>query len=425
MKEKQKALAKIKQQRAESLKKISEERKRLRTRVREFEKQKPHLIKQAVQKKTSRLESKIRALRRREKDVEKRAREKIREATERAHREAERLATAQLHSFKKDIRASVRDQIKKEKERATERAQRNYTTLKQRLRSAAGRLQIKDSQLRGVREELKELKGQLKKETTSQIEGLLYEKKLANALRKRFREDKVECQVKGTDVLQYVIQNSEQAGVLVYECKRVKHYLASHVKQAARAKEKMKADFAILVTNAMKKTTQGFFTERGVLVVHSAGVLYLTSVLREQIIRIAEMKLGPSQRNEAVKLTLEYLQGPEFSNSLDAIMQEAIATYNELKDEVRKHVASWKKRLASYRKIHDEALKVKSTTKALLSGQPEYRKLIRTETLPALPELPQLEKSVAPPEQTQNADPGEHRPNNTKKQLNIDSRTAE
>jgi hypothetical protein len=424
-KQRQRALQKIRQQRAELLKKISEERKRLRTRVGEFKKQKAHLIKQAVQKKTSRLESKIRALRRREKDVEKRAREKIREATERAHREAERLATARFNSFKKDIRASVRDQIKKERERATERAERKYTTLKQRLGSAADRLQIKDSQVRGLREDIKELKGQLKKETTPQIEGLLYEKELTNALRKRFREDKVEHHGKGGDVLQYVIQNSKQAGVLVYECKRVKQYFSAYVRQASDAKEKRKADFAILVTKTMKKNTQGFHVERGVMVVHPAGVLSLASVLRSQVVRIAEMKLGQQQRNKAIRLTLDYLQGSEFANSMDAVIQESVSLYEDLINEMKKHKDAWKKRYNSYQRIHEQASTVKSNTKALLSGQPEYKKLIRTETLPALPELPQLEKSVASPEQTQNADPGEHRPNNTKKHLNTDSRTAE
>jgi chemotaxis signal transduction protein len=44
-----------------------------------------------------------------------------------------------------------------------------------------------------------------------------------------------------------------QVGIMVYECKPVKRYSPSHVKQASEAKEKRNADFAILVTSAMKK----------------------------------------------------------------------------------------------------------------------------------------------------------------------------
>ncbi len=69
--------------------------------------------------------------------------------------------------------------------------------------------------------------------------------------------------------------------------------------------------------------------------------------------------------------------------------------YDELKDEVKKHPACWKKRLASYEKIYEEASTVKTTTKALMSGEPEYKKLIQVETLPELPELPHLENSIS------------------------------
>jgi hypothetical protein len=421
--EKQKALAKIEQQRARLLSKIGEMRKRLRKEAARFRTQKAHLIRQAVKRRTKRLESQITILHRREREIESQTHEKIRRASALAHKQAQKLADRRFTSFRKQQRASIRAQLRRERERAVENVQRKNQRLEKTFRNTLTQMRIKDRQLQDQSKQIKELERQLEKHTTAQLEGYLDEHTLARDLKRRFPEDEIRHTGKGGDVIHRVMQKGQQAGTIVYECKRVKHYLASHVKQAARAKEKMKADFAILVTNAMKKNTQGFFTEGVVLVVHQAGVLYLTSVLREQTIQIAELKLGQSQRNKAVRLTLEYLQGPEFSNSLNAIMQETTATYNELKDEVRKHVASWKKRLALYRKIYEEALTVKSTTKTLLSGQPEYKKLIPTETLPALPELPQLEKSVASPEQTQNADPGEHRPNNTKKHLNTDSRT--
>jgi hypothetical protein len=187
----------------------------------------------------------------------------------------------------------------------------------------------------------------LKKETTPQIEGLLEEKVLTRELHNRFPEDKVEHHGKGGDVLQYVMQNAEQAGVLVYECKRVKRYSSAFVTQAGDAKEKRKADFAILVTKTMKKSGQGFHVERGVMVVHPAGALWLAGVLRNQVVRIADMKLGQLQRDKATKLTLEYLEGPELANSMDAVIQESVALYKELMDEIEKHKAVWKRRYSS------------------------------------------------------------------------------
>jgi len=390
--ERQRVLQKIKEQRARLLQKIDEQRKKLRNQLAEFRKEKAHVIKQAVDKQTSRLESKISALKRREEEVEKHAREKIRIATEEAQRKAGRQAAAQLNSFKKEIRASLRGQLKKERQLAAQRAETKYGRLRRSLTSALEGAKIKDRQVHELRKEIEELQKQLKRETWPQKEGLLSERELATELHRRFPEDKVQHTGKGGDVIQTVVRNGEQTGIMVYECKRVKHYYTSHVKQALEAKEKRKADFAILVTNAMKKGTQGFFTERGVIVVHPAGLLSLTNILRSQIIQIAEMKLGQQERDKAIKMTLEYLEGPEFSNSMDAIIQESIALYQDLMEEVKKHIAGWKKRYSSYKKVHKEAFTVKTKSKALLSGEPEYKKLIITEALPALPELPDLEK---------------------------------
>jgi len=406
--ERKKALAEIKEQRTKLLGKVAEQRKKLKKQAAEFRKNRKRLIKDAVNRQTKRLESKITILNRKQEEVKRIADKKIRTATERAHREAERLATTQLDSFKKDIRASVKAQVKKEREMAAHRAETKYEKVKQRLGSALDRVQIKDRQVRELREDIKELKEQLKKETTPQIEGLLYEEVLTRELHKRFPEDKVEHHGKGGDVLQYVIRNGEQAGVLVYECKRVKKYSSAYVGQASDAKEKRKADFAILVTKTMKKGAQGFYVERGVIVVHPAGVLSLAGVLRVQVIRIAEMKLGQLQRSKAAKLTLEYLEGPEFTNSMDAVIQESVALYKELMDEIEKHKAVWKRRYSSYRKICEDASTVKSTTQALLSGKPEYKKLIQTEYLPALPELLPVEKAKEPHATAQSTNRREH-----------------
>ena len=154
--------------------------------------------------------------------------------------------------------------------------------------------------------------------------GYLDEHTLTTALKRWFPEDEIQHKGKGGDVIHSIVRKGRQVGLIVYECKRVKHYSAGHVKQAAEAKEKRKADFAILVTNAMKKGTQGFYTERGVIVVHTAGLQSILNILRSQIIQIAEMKLGQQERDKAIRMTLEYLEGPEFSNSMDSIIQESI-----------------------------------------------------------------------------------------------------
>ena len=419
--ERQRLLREIKKRRTELAQKLAEEKAKLRKKRAEFRKQRDELIKKAVDRRTRGLESQITALRLKEErmkekirqrmealrlrgvQIEKQAQEKLRKATAQAHSQARKLEEARFKSLEKELRASVRDHIKRERKRIKDqlkkaresgalREKRKYERLERSFRSTLTQMKTMERDLREREARIRELEKQLERETTPQIEGLLYEEKLAEELKKRFSEDDIKHTGRGGDVLQNVIRDEERAGLIVYECKRVKHYSAKHVKQAAEAKKKRNADFAILVTNAMKKGTQGFFVEKGVIVVHAAGVLSVAKILREHIVQIAGMKLGRAQRDEAIKRTLDYLEGPEFSNSMDSIIQESISVYEKLRDEIKKHVTIWKERYEAYKKIYQEATAVKSTSKDLLSGVP--RPKIQKVTLPVPVELPKTEERL-------------------------------
>jgi hypothetical protein len=390
--ERQKLLGNLREQRAGLVQKIRKEKERLRREAIRFRRQKTQLIKRAVDKKTRALELQMETLRRKEKQIERRTRGEIRRATALAHSQAEKQSSVRFKSLEKRLRASFRKHLREEKGRNAQEAKIKYEKLNNTFRSTLSQMKTKTAQIQAQRQQIIELERQLRKQTTPQIEGLLHEGNLLKELKKHFPEDKFEHPGKGGDIIQVVMQNGQEAGVIVYECKRVRHYSTKHVTQALEAKEKRKADFAILVTNAMKKGTHGFYTERGVSIIHATGVLSFAHVLRDHLVQIAQMKLGQLQRKEAIRLTLEYLEGPEFANSMDAILRESVSVYDEMMDEVKKHVAGWNKRYISYKKIQEEASRVKSTSKAMLSGEPEYKKLIQIDTLPALVELPKADK---------------------------------
>jgi hypothetical protein len=148
--------------------------------------------------------------------------------------------------------------------------------------------------------------------------------------------------------------------------------------------------FGVLVTNAMKKGTNGFCVERGVIIVHSTGVVYVAEILRRQIIQISDMKLGQAERDKAVKSILAYLEGSDFTNSVDSIIQDSILLYKQMMDEVRKHIKGWKERYALYSRINAEANVIQDNTKALLSGKDKVEK--KVSKLPALMALPDVSK---------------------------------
>ncbi len=387
------------------LSKVKAQQETLRNQMEKFKEKKAQLILSAVERETKRLKRSFDTLQKQKQRIEEKATAKIERvvalSNSKAERQAQRLAAKMTHErtrqMKTELQQTMRDEIKDERQRVTERVTTRYESWNNTLRSTLQQLKTQNKEqnkeLRQRGERIDELERQLIKKTTPQIEGLLYEDNLLAELQKNFPEDTFDHTGKGGDVIEHVFCKDQSAGVIVFECKRVKQFSSAHVTQALAAKGKRKGDFAILVTNAMKKGTQGFFAERGVIVVHATGVMSVARLLRSQIIKIAEMKLSQLERESAVKLTLDYLQGPEFANSMESIIGEAISLYQELRDEMKKHISTWKKRYNSYAKIHSEAITVRQTTKAMMTGEHDYRKLISKSPFPELVELPMMESA--------------------------------
>jgi hypothetical protein len=390
------------QERAKQLSQIKEERKKLRSqfriekqkleqRLREVKSGRARYVKEAVERRTKALGREIERLRQQERRIEARAQLRIEAAERHAHSEAQKALKPKLAQLRRELRESAKVQLSKVRDRTRLRVEKKYQRMQYSFNAAIKTMKSQDDQMQKQQSRIKDLERQLARQTTPSVEGLLYETTLLRVLKRQFSEDIFTHPGKGGDIIQFVVSNKVSAGRILYECKRVQHYSGKHVNQTLLAKVKRKADFGILVTSAMKKGTQGFFAEKGVLIVHPAGVLTLTSVLRAQMVKISEMRLGQLERDKAVKQTLDYIQGAEFSNSIDGIIGETISLHEELMNEIKKHVVSWKKRYDSYARIHTEAHVVKQTTTAMLSGEPESAKL-STARFPSLVELPRTEE---------------------------------
>ncbi len=378
--------------REKEMAKVNAERADLKKKYAQFNAQKGKLIKAAVQKSAKQFEVKMKALKAREKKIEQQAEKRIAQATRIAHSAEQLKSRSQMAKFERKMAFSLKKQIKSAESRAKIDARTKYNKEYRSLKSVM--LQFKGERNKLTRDNIKlnehveRLQKQIDEKITPQVEGLLNEKELMGKLQKLFPDDKFVNTGKGGDILQSIIKENQPIGVIVYECKKVKNYASKFVKQTYDAQHKRKADFGVLVTNAMKKGTNGFCVERGVIVIHSTGVLYIAGILRRQIVQISEMKLGQAEREKAVKGILVYLESPEFTNSVDSIVQDSVALYKQMVDEVRKHIKSWKERYALYSRINIEANAIQGNTKALLSGKDKQEKKISN--LPALAPFPEV-----------------------------------
>jgi hypothetical protein len=137
----------------------------------------------------------------------------------------------------------------------------------------------------------------------------------------------------------------------VFECKKSSRLTRKHVEQARRALTQRSADYSLLVTNAGKANTFGFWTEKDVLIVHPGGVVPLVGWLREALAKLAQARMTRGQREQAVTAILNHVNSAEFRNPLRDIIRRSEQLGESLKSEVETHKQLWLDRLLHYQAI--------------------------------------------------------------------------
>lgn len=240
-------------------------------------------------------------------------------------------------------------------------------------------------------EEIKRLREQIEKGITPQIEGLLEEEKLLAKLQELFPYDQFEHTGKGGDIIQIVMEQDKPAGKIVYECKKVKTFSQSHVKQASDARELRKADFAVLVTNAFPAKQQFYFVSSTVFVISPVSVEAVTYTLRESLIKIALLQLSNAAKTKAINEVYGYLAGNEYGNKVNGMASQLSALAGDLKSEINSHWQMWKRRYGTYKSLYMDLGAIDSRLRGLLApgDSREVPKLIANQqkTYPLIEEL--------------------------------------
>ena len=314
-KERRKAEQQFKEREKELVRQQREDKKQLIAEKKKLKTEQKETIDKKLTQKTEKFEKELKKIEREKNRIKEQSDKKIAIAIRSAERRAKR-------EINKDIKEKMQETIKKQIERATSKTQKSLIQATRTIESTKKQMGTLQKQSLKQQEKIKNLETQLKNQTTPQIEGLLYEGTLLDVLKKEFPSDRFDHPGKGGDIIQYIIHKNQESGMIVYECKRVSQWQTAHLEQAAKAKLQRNADYAILVTNMSKKGAIGVYIQRGVIVVPPGGVIAMASILREQIIRIAQLKLSSDEREKAIKKTLEYLQGPEFKNSMEVIIRK-------------------------------------------------------------------------------------------------------
>jgi hypothetical protein len=214
--------------------------------------------------------------------------------------------------------------------------------------------------------EIKQLREQLARKSTPQIDGLLEEGALLERLKKMFPNDRFAHPGKGGDIIQSVLERGQVIGTIVYECKRVKTWSNGHIEQARRARRLRQADYAVLVTSAFPSKKQYYFVENNVFVISSLSIEPLVISLRNSLAQMASLRLSYEDKAKSVKLVYNYLSGNEYANKIKDITSMLAEEQSGLQSEIETHQRTWRRRDERNRRLLSDVLSIDRTLKKLI-----------------------------------------------------------
>lgn len=287
-------------------------------------------------------------------------------------------------SLKKQMQVQLKSEIAKgiEKQKAQlKKQQSELSKTKNKMNQLEKSLKLSADKYQRANEEIKKLKEQIQKGITPQIEGLLEEDKLLAKLQEVFPQDKFEHPGKGGDILQFVMEQGQQIGIIVYECKKVKNFDKKHIDQAKTARRIRGADFAVLVTNVFPSKKQHYFVEKTVFVISPISLEPITQTLRDSLVRIFMLRLSNEAKSKAVQQVYDYLSSTEYSNKVNDLASQLMDLGKELKTEILSHKRIWEKRYKTYRSLYIDIGVIDHKLRSLIKGLPGTKAL----QLPAPP----------------------------------------
>lgn len=287
-------------------------------------------------------------------------------------------------SLKKQMLSQLKDGIAKgvEQQKAQlKKQQSEISKTKNKMAQLEKSLQLSANKYQQANSEIKKLKEQIQKGITPQIEGLLEENILLAKLQELFPQDRFEHPGKGGDIIQFVIEQGQQIGKIVYECKKVKNFDKKHIDQAKTARRIREADFAVLVTNVFPSKKQYYFVEKTVFVISPVSLEPITQTLRDSLVRIYMLRLSNEAKSKAVQQVYDYLSSNEYSNKVNDLASQLMDLGKELKTEISSHKRVWEKRYKTYQSLYIDIGVIDHKLRSLMKGLPGNKTL----QLPAPP----------------------------------------
>ena len=264
------------------------------------------------------------------------------------------------------------EQLKREKEEAESAIMaKAELTLNEKLKIEKEKIQkVSDEQnelkLRQKDEQLKQLQEQLQiaqrkaEQGSMQLQGEVQELAIEEWLREKFpldSIDEVKKGARGADCMQIVhTREAQNCGKIYYESKRTKDFQKSWIEKFKADMREKGADIGVLVTDVMPSDMQRMGLYEGIWVCSFEEFKGLSSVLRENIVKIHHAMKSQENKTDKMSLLYGFLTSNEFKMQIEAIVEAFTTMQSDLDSEKRSMQRIWKQREKQIEKVLDNTI---------------------------------------------------------------------
>jgi hypothetical protein len=170
---------------------------------------------------------------------------------------------------------------------------------------------------------------------------------LFEQLRDAFQADRIQRVpkgVNGADVIHEVVHNGKVCGKIIYDAKNRDAWQNGYCTKLKADKLAQAADHAILSSNKFPKDRSQIHTQDGVIVANPARVLAIVEILRDQIVRMHELRISKEAREEKTVALYAFVTSDHFKQLVEQVEAQAVKMLDLETKEQEAHRRIWDQR---------------------------------------------------------------------------------
>ena len=150
--------------------------------------------------------------------------------------------------------------------------------------------------------------------------------------------------VNGADVIHEVVHNGRVCGKIIYDAKNRDAWQNGYCTKLKADKLAQAADHAILSSNKFPKDRSQIHTQDGVIVANPARVLAIVEILRDQIVRMHELRVSKEAREEKTVALYAFVTSDHFKQLVEQVEAQAVKMLDLETKEQEAHRRLWDQR---------------------------------------------------------------------------------